>query len=198
MKAGGASLALLLLAASPAVSQTDARLVAFHDICLGDVAGGEDFRPAAVAGGWQPARDDVNSALGLALTSIRQMRGDPPVALETYAKPALGAAVFLILADARSQADGEGASTRAVACSLCDFDATAPVAPEAISAWLQSEPTRAVDDPEALVGRIWAATFASPVAPRSSMVTSSYVPEGSPLAASLDFSNVELKRLLAP
>lgn len=82
-----------------------------------------------------------------------------------------------------------------VSCGLWDFDATAPIAPGAMTAWTASLPVQSFDQPGQIIGGTW---NVFDMMPGTGEVHVGFIPDGSPFVERTGFSGVSITMSSAP
>lgn len=101
-----------------------------------------------------------------------------------YRKELASGPAYLVV---MSSLSGGGVST--VSCHLYDFEATEPIDPKAMAAWLGKPPSETGGAPGEGAIQIWVGLDALP----GSDVYSGFIPERSPVVPSTGFSGVALR-----
>ena len=83
----------------------------------------------------------------------------------------------------------------AINCGLWDFDASAPVAPGAMTVWTASLPVQNFDLPGQMIGGTW---NVHDLMPGTGEVHVGFIPEGSPFVERLGFSGLSITMSSAP
>jgi hypothetical protein len=76
-----------------------------------------------------------------------------------------------------------------IGCGLWDFDATAPIAPGAMTAWTASLPVQSFDQPGLIIGGTW---NVFDMMPGTGEVHVGFIPDGSPFVERTGFSGVSI------
>lgn len=207
-----AALAALLIAQqTPAPS--DVRLETFKRAC---VPHRQDLVAAAVAleaDGWNRAADNDHPELAATMRRAREEAMDPELEMTVdftvWLKAVGGRRLYVVLnrADAilREEADDDGDGEiqdwekenrfSLLGCGLWDFDATTPIDPAAMTAWVGAAPVQVFDLPDDIVGGTW---NVFDMLPGTAEVHIGYIPEGSEMFGRTGFSGVSITMSTVP
>lgn len=207
--------AVLVQAAAMSPTTTgDVTLDAFRAACVPHRQDMAATNAALAASGWSRVEETDHPELAATQARVRaELAGDdmPEMKMDQaiWAKSVQGRRFHVVtsrldavIGETRDD-DGDGviqdgekaAAFIMLGCGLWDFDATAPVAPGAMTVWTVSLPVQSFDQPGQIIGGTWST---HDLMPGSGEVHVGFIPEGSPFAERLGFSGVSITMSSAP
>ena len=193
----------------------DVRLEAFKTVCAHSDRRDYDRAVATVdAAGWARVADDDHPELAASLARVRAEAADPDLPMTfdhaAWAREIEGRRLHVVVS--RTSAvlraedhddDGDGIiqswERRDVltflGCGVWDFDATEPVHPGLMTAWVGAVAVQTVDEPGVVQGGTWNVHH---MMPGTGEVRLGFVPDEGPVQAMTGFSGVAITMITAP
>lgn len=203
------SILLSVLALQAAPPATDPRIEAFRSGCLPHTRDIVRAAEALAMDGWTQAPDDDHPELAASMAMVRAETENPEFEMELsysiWRREVAERTLYIVLSRVDTvvgqteDVDGDGTiqdwekadEFTLLGCGLWDFDATTPIDPALVNAWLEREPVQVIDQPGIISGGTWN-VFG--LIPGTGEIHVGHLPEGT----SWPFTGVSISMTSAP